>query len=118
MAMSQMAIMDFVQRFHVLQAHRDSGNELIKVFFLLSMDFNLARLTHKLQDLLVYCEGVETGLRNENTRLAKELEDAQLDLEDARRSRREMQQQLNLASARMGQFNADCESMRVWLVLP
>jgi hypothetical protein len=34
MAMPQMAIMDFVQRFHALQAHRDSGNELIKVFFL------------------------------------------------------------------------------------
>jgi hypothetical protein len=61
---------------------------------------------------------VESGLRDENTRLAKELEDALLDLEDARRSRREMQQQLSMTTARMGQFNADCDSMRVCLPCP
>ncbi|TVY81394.1 hypothetical protein LSUE1_G008034, partial [Lachnellula suecica] len=88
-----MAIMDFVSRYHALRAHRDTGDELIK-------------------DLLIYCEGVESGLRDENTRLAKELQDAQLDLEDARRSRRNLQQQLNLTTQRMGQFNADCDSMR------
>ena len=67
---------------------------------------------------MIYCEGIESRLRDENTRLTKELEDAQLDLEDARRSRRDMQQQLNMASARVGQFSADCDSMRVFLPLP
>jgi hypothetical protein len=56
---------------------------------------------------------METGLRLENARLAKELEDAQLDLDDARRSRRDLQQQLNLAQQRVGQFSVDCDSMRV-----
>jgi len=56
---------------------------------------------------------METGLRLENARLAKELEDAQLDLDDARRSRRDLQQQLNVAQQRVGQFSVDCDSMRV-----
>lgn len=58
---------------------------------------------------------METGLRHENSRLAKELEDAQLDLEDARRSRRELQQQLSLAAIELGQVNGDCHSLRVRL---
>lgn len=62
---------------------------------------------------MIYCERVESGLRHENARLAKELEDAQLDLVDATRSRREMQQQLSAAQQRMGQFSLDCDSMRV-----
>lgn len=62
---------------------------------------------------MIYCEGMETGLRLENARLAKELEDAQLDLDDARRSRRDLQQQLNVAQQRVGQFSVDCDSMRV-----
>jgi hypothetical protein len=64
---------------------------------------------------LIYCEHVETGLRRENARLAKELEDAQLDLDDARRSRRDLQQQLTLAMQKMGQFSVDCDVMRVRL---
>jgi len=88
-----MAIMDFVQRFQTLQLQRDTGDELIK-------------------DLLIYCERVETGLRHENARLAKELEDAQLDLDDARRSRRDLQQQLNMVTQRMGQFNVDNENLK------
>ncbi|RDL35457.1 Uncharacterized protein BP5553_07388 [Venustampulla echinocandica] len=88
-----MAIMDFVQRFQNLQLQRNSSDELIK-------------------DLLIYCEHVESSLRHENARLGKELEDAQLDLDDARKSRRDLQMQLNLANARVGQSTADCESMR------
>lgn len=59
---------------------------------------------------------MESGLRRENARLGKELEDAQLDLDDARKSRRDLQMQLNLANARIGQSTADCESMRVGCV--
>ena len=64
---------------------------------------------------MLYSEHIESTLREENSQLAKELEDAQLDLEDARRSRREMQQKLTIATARAGQFGADCDSMRVGL---
>jgi hypothetical protein len=58
---------------------------------------------------------VESTLRHENQRLAKELEDAQLDLEDARKSRREMQQQLGIMSQRLNQFNMDNENLKVVL---
>ncbi|KAH8667966.1 C-x8-C-x5-C-x3-H type zinc finger protein-like protein [Tricladium varicosporioides] len=88
-----MAIMDFVQRFQALQMQRDTSDELIK-------------------DLLIYCERMESGLRHENARLVKELDDAQLDLEDARKSRRELQLQLNSVNNRMCQNNADFDSMR------
>jgi hypothetical protein len=64
----------------------------------------------------MYSDTMESGLRNENKRLVKELEDAQLDLEDARRSRRDLQQQLNVAMQRMGKCTADADSMRVRLV--
>ncbi len=62
---------------------------------------------------MLYAESIENTLRNENTRLTKELTDAQLDLEDARRSRRDLQQQLTAAEQRIGQFSFDCDSMRV-----
>lgn len=62
---------------------------------------------------MLYAEGIETTLREENSRLTKELTDAQLDLDDARRSRRDLQQQLNLAQQRIGQFSFDCDNMRV-----
>lgn len=89
----QSAIMNFVQRFRELEVRRDTGNELIK-------------------DLLLYSESVETSLRQENTQLAKSLENAQLDLEDARQSRREMQLKLNAATARAGQFGQELDTMR------
>lgn len=85
-------IMDFVQRFQALQIQRDSSDGLIK-------------------DLLIYCEQTERSLRHENARLAKDLEDANLDLDDARRSRRDLQQKLNYAETRMGQANADFDTL-------
>jgi hypothetical protein len=62
---------------------------------------------------LIYCEAVETGLRSENARLATELHETQLDLEDSKRSRRDLQQQLNRVTQLMGQSTADCDQMRV-----
>lgn len=62
---------------------------------------------------MLYAEGIESTYREENIRLTQELNDAQLDLEDARRSRRDLQQQLNHAQQRMGQFSFDCDNMRV-----
>ncbi|POS71389.1 hypothetical protein DHEL01_v210214 [Diaporthe helianthi] len=66
-------LMDFVQRFQQLHAQRDTSDELIK-------------------DLLVYCEHVESSLRQENSRLRSQISDANLDLADATKSRRELQQ--------------------------
>ncbi|KAK0652071.1 hypothetical protein B0T16DRAFT_94073 [Cercophora newfieldiana] len=71
-------IMDFVQRFRTIQMQRHSSEELI-------------------QDLLVYAESVESKLRTENQNLISQLRDAELDLTDATKSRRELQQQLQLA---------------------
>jgi len=62
---------------------------------------------------MIYAEGMETTLREENSRLAKELSDAQLDLDDARRSRRDLQQQLNLAQQQIGKYTSDFDNMRV-----
>ena len=113
-----MAIMDFIQRFNNLQVQRETGNELIKV----RLRYPAARPSTKAfnsnilsatQDLLIYIERVENGLQNENARLTKELEDAHLDLEDSKRSRRDLQQQLNMMRQSLGQSLADCEFLRV-----
>ena len=56
---------------------------------------------------------MESGLRLENSRLAKELEEAQMDLDDARIRRRELQLQVNAAEKLAGQFGLDCASMMV-----
>jgi hypothetical protein len=56
---------------------------------------------------------MESALRIENARLAKELEDAQLDLDDARNSRRELQQKLTLTLHRAAQSDASCALMKV-----
>lgn len=65
------------------------------------------------QDLLIYSEAVERQLREDNTRLLAELSDTQLDLEDSKRSRRELQQKLNMVTQKMGQSTADADQLRV-----
>lgn len=65
-----------------------------------------------MQDLLIYTEHTESALRQENARLAKALEDAQLDLDDARKSRRELQQNMRDAEKRIGQVSIDYEGIR------
>ncbi|KAK0626776.1 hypothetical protein B0T14DRAFT_534862 [Immersiella caudata] len=76
--MAMGGILDFVQRFRALQMQTHSRDDLI-------------------QDLLVYAEGVESKLRTENQNLISQLRDAELDLTDATKSRRELQQQLQLS---------------------
>ncbi|KAK4133078.1 hypothetical protein BT67DRAFT_383101 [Trichocladium antarcticum] len=66
---------DFVHRYQSLAAHRDSQESLIK-------------------DLIVYLESIESSLRTENASLVGRVRDLELDLIDATRSRRELQQQL------------------------
>jgi hypothetical protein len=59
---------------------------------------------------------VHSNLTLENARLRKDLEDAQLDLIDATKSRRELQQKVNMANVIVGQSSADVESMKVGLL--
>ena len=61
----------------------------------------------------MYANDVENNLRAENDTLSRRLQDAELDLDDARRSRRELQQQLNIANQRLSQFNMDNEHLKV-----
>ncbi|KAK4188807.1 hypothetical protein QBC35DRAFT_182171 [Podospora australis] len=73
-------VLGFVQRFHEISSTRDTADSLIK-------------------DLLVYTESVENSLRNENISLKLQLQDQSLDYEDAVRSRRELQQHVQLLEA-------------------
>ncbi|KAK3387700.1 hypothetical protein B0H63DRAFT_521729 [Podospora didyma] len=94
-------IMDYVQRFQNLQLHRDTGDELIK-------------------DLLLYTERVESGLRAENQQLLSRLRDQELDLDDARKSRREFQQQLQQLESTNGlllQDNNHLKSFNPYVVV-
>ncbi|OBT55666.1 hypothetical protein VE04_04894 [Pseudogymnoascus sp. 24MN13] len=83
----------FLDRYRIIEAQKEESVNFMK-------------------DLLVYIDKLENDLRGENDRLSKELDDAQLDLEDARRSRREMQQLLSVTSAQLGRYNTDNESLK------
>ncbi|KAH8892053.1 hypothetical protein GQ53DRAFT_781712 [Thozetella sp. PMI_491] len=94
-------IMDFVQRFQTLQLQRDTSDELIK-------------------DLLIYAERIEATLRQENNRLQGELSNSQLDLADATKSRRELQQllqQLETRNASISQDNHYLKSHNPYVVV-
>ncbi|KAL0470197.1 hypothetical protein QR685DRAFT_246664 [Neurospora intermedia] len=75
MATSESDLMAFYERFQTLSFFNDSSARLI-------------------EDLLRYSKNVEDALREENRALRRQLTDAQLDLEDATRSRRDLQQQV------------------------
>lgn len=74
------------------------------------MGLELMRLE---QDLIVYANDIEANLRLENNTLSQRLQDAELDLDDARRSRRELQHQLNAANQRLSQYGMDNENLKV-----
>lgn len=74
---------------------------------------NELKLTSTQQDVLIYANDIEVNLRNENANLARRLQDAELDLDDARRSRRELQQQLKETNQRMAQLKMDNENLKV-----
>ncbi|XWW98360.1 hypothetical protein V2A60_006360 [Cordyceps javanica] len=75
-APSQDNIMGFVHRYNDLMHVRDSTDKLI-------------------EDILLYCQGLERALHQETGRLEGELRNCRLDLEDANASRRELQQKLS-----------------------
>ena len=78
------SIMDFVNRFKDWQSQRQSEEALMT-------------------DLLIYTEQNERESRAVIEKLQSQLKDATLDLEDARKSRRDMQQQLMLAGAKVSE---------------
>lgn len=60
-----------------------------------------------------YCKNVEENLTSQNARLSAELQDANLDLEDARRSRRQLQQQLDIIEKRLDRSETDHDLLKV-----
>ncbi|KAI1780669.1 hypothetical protein F4818DRAFT_396443 [Hypoxylon cercidicola] len=55
-----------------------------------------------IRDLLMYADGVESNLRTENSRLLQILNDTRLDLDDATKSRRDLQLRLRDMETRLG----------------
>ncbi|KAM0651513.1 hypothetical protein ACHAO3_003695 [Verticillium nonalfalfae] len=60
-----------------------------------------------IQELLTYCERTQEGLRQENATLRQQLSESQLDLDDARTTRREFQQRLKAADAHVQSMSAE-----------
>jgi predicted nucleic acid-binding Zn-ribbon protein len=65
------------------------------------------------KELLIYCERVESGLREENDSLRGQLQDLQLDLEDSKKSRRELQQDLQHLETYTSSVNEETQAMKV-----
>ncbi|RSL42912.1 hypothetical protein CEP53_011945 [Fusarium sp. AF-6] len=76
------ALTDFVQRYQAVQAYENTRDKL-------------------LQDLLLYCQGVEESLHQENQQLKIRLHEAELDLHAATKSRRDLQHSLSQAESRI-----------------
>ena len=88
-------IAEFVHRYQSLSVYRDTQDNLIKVHILASCltGPELHDLTSS-QDLIVYSESLDASLRAENAKLVSRLRDTELDLDDATKSRRDLQQQV------------------------
>ncbi|KAF4953799.1 hypothetical protein FSARC_12312, partial [Fusarium sarcochroum] len=80
------AFQDFIQRYSTVQAYESSREKL-------------------LQDLLLYCQAIEENLGKENLKLKQQLHEAELDLNAATQTRRELQTKLQ-----------DAESHIKWVV--
>ncbi len=103
---------------HIVNATSSASRPFIATTHLLSQPALLSsRLTKtadaSLKDLLFHCEHIETSLRSENTELLSKLNDAQLDLTDATKSRRELQQQLHASEGRVGFLTQEAQSLKV-----
>ncbi|KAJ2972595.1 hypothetical protein NQ176_g7070 [Zarea fungicola] len=75
-------IMGFVHRYNDLMVVRDSTDKLI-------------------EDILLYCQGLERALHQETDRLTGELRNCQLDLADATAATHQLQQKLSHTEAEM-----------------
>ncbi|KAI0445684.1 hypothetical protein F4803DRAFT_547973 [Xylaria telfairii] len=87
------SIMDFVQRYRDYEGRRDATHDLIK-------------------DLMIYAEHVESSMRAENSRLIQQLREMSMDLEDATKSRRQLQHRLQDVEVRMGFVSLDNDQLK------
>ncbi|KAI0398926.1 hypothetical protein F4802DRAFT_591536 [Xylaria palmicola] len=88
-----MSIVDFVQRYRDYEARSDDTHQLIK-------------------DLFIYAERVESRMRADNTRFHEQLQGLSMDLEDATKSRRQLQHRLQDAEERMGFISLDDKQLK------
>lgn len=65
------------------------------------------------QDLILYCEKVESSLREDNERLAEDAKNARLDLTDSIASRRELQKHVEYYRAELFNVTKDYDSLKV-----
>ncbi|KAI0595834.1 hypothetical protein F4775DRAFT_567802 [Biscogniauxia sp. FL1348] len=86
-------IMEFLSRYQEYELQRNNTHEFIK-------------------DLMIYAEHIESTLRKENSALHQQLRDLQLDLDDASKSRRELQQRLRDVEARIGFVTQDNDQLK------
>lgn len=61
------------------------------------------------QDLFIYCDYIETRLRQENQRLS----DCELDLSDATKSRRELQHRIKTSEEKQDRLSKENEALKV-----
>jgi hypothetical protein len=80
----------FIQRFRQLEAHKDLSNSLIR-------------------DILTYCDQLE----QRNVQLIQQQNDDKLELDDARRSRRDLQRELVMANQTIERYNTSYDLFRV-----
>jgi hypothetical protein len=69
---------DFIQRYNNIQAYEASKDKL-------------------LQDVLIYCKAIESGTDKENQKLKARLNEVELDLKAATKTRRDLQKSLEEA---------------------
>ncbi|KAI0156502.1 hypothetical protein GGR57DRAFT_463599 [Xylariaceae sp. FL1272] len=86
--MEPTSIMDFVPRYKSYERERDTTQDFIK-------------------DLMIYAERLENTLQSENNRFTQQIRDLNLDVEDALKSRRQLQHQLQQAQQRVGYVSPD-----------
>lgn len=72
-----------------------------------------ASANYHTQDLLIYCENIEKEFRFEYGNMTKKIDDLTLDLEDATRTRRELQRQVDTYNQRLVSFTADNQNLKV-----
>ncbi|PMB67348.1 hypothetical protein BM221_007012 [Beauveria bassiana] len=94
-APSQDNILAFVHRYNDLMRVRDSTDKLI-------------------EDILLYCQGLERALEQETGRLQGELHSCQIDLADANASRRELEQKLSHTESEMLSLYKENDTYKCW----
>lgn len=62
---------------------------------------------------MIYSEQMETSMRAENGRLVQQLRELRMDLEDATKSRRQLQHRLQDVEGRMGFASLDNNQLKV-----